>query len=130
MDAQELDVADQVSDAELEFDVLVQTHELVIRREVIAANRAVELGSQRFDQNLAATAGRDFEDSKRTTKDANVVFGMFDPSRHMKEDEKVFAGYDSCFRILHGSDHDLEAHDINLLNLINNLIGVLLTSLI
>lgn len=49
---------------------------------------------------------RDFEDSKRTTKDANIVFGMFDPMRHMREDEKIFAGYDitilkSWFRSLH-----------------------------
>lgn len=49
---------------------------------------------------------RDFEDSKRTTKDANVVFGLFDPMRHMKEDESVFMGYDitilkSWFRSLH-----------------------------
>ncbi len=49
---------------------------------------------------------RDFEDSKRTTKDANVVFGLFDPMRHMKPDETTFMGYDitilkSWFRSLH-----------------------------
>ncbi len=49
---------------------------------------------------------RDFEDSKRTTKDANVVFGLYDPMRHMKEDSKVFKGYDisilkSWFRSAH-----------------------------
>lgn len=53
---------------------------------------------------------RDFEDSKKPTKDANVVFGLFDPSRHMKEDEKSFAGYDieilrSWFRSLHLLKH-------------------------
>lgn len=49
---------------------------------------------------------RDFEDSKRTTKDANVVFGLFDPQRHLREEETMFAGYDisilkSWFRSLH-----------------------------
>lgn len=53
---------------------------------------------------------RDFEDTKRPTKDANVVFGIFDPSRHMREDEKKFAGYDiellkSWFRSLHLLKH-------------------------
>lgn len=53
---------------------------------------------------------RDFEDSKRTTKDANVVMGIFDPLRHMKEDESVFMGYDintlrSWFRSLHVLKH-------------------------
>lgn len=46
---------------------------------------------------------RDFEDSKRTTKDANVVFGLYDPQRFMKEE---FKGYDitilkSWFRSIH-----------------------------
>src|SRR6056297_1084748 len=70
MNAQELDVSDQVSDTELELDVLVQTHELVVRREVIAANRPVEFGSQRFDQNLAATTRRDLEDGKQVSSKA------------------------------------------------------------
>lgn len=53
---------------------------------------------------------RDFEDSKRTTKDANVVFGMFDPMRHMKPDESLFMGYNierlrSWFRSLHLLKH-------------------------
>jgi hypothetical protein len=53
---------------------------------------------------------RDFEDSKRTTKDANVVFGLFDPMRHMKPDESTFMGYDietlkSWFRSLHLLKH-------------------------
>lgn len=49
---------------------------------------------------------RDFEDSKRTTKDANVVFGLYDAQRHLKEDQAIFKGYDilqlkSWFRSLH-----------------------------
>lgn len=49
---------------------------------------------------------RDFEDSKRTTKDANVVFGLYDPQRHLKEGTTTFKGYDisilkSWFRSLH-----------------------------
>lgn len=53
---------------------------------------------------------RDFEDSKRTTKDANVVWGLFDPMRHMKSDESLFQGYDigilkSWFRSLHLLKH-------------------------
>lgn len=53
---------------------------------------------------------RDFEDSKRTTKDANVVFGLFEPMRHMRPDESLFMGYDisqlkSWFRSLHLIKH-------------------------
>lgn len=53
---------------------------------------------------------RDFEDSKRTTKDANVVFGLYDPVRHMKEDQTHFLGYDvvqlkSWIRTLHLLKH-------------------------
>jgi replicative DNA helicase len=53
---------------------------------------------------------RDFEDSKRTTKDANVVFGLFEPLRHMRPDESLFMGYDvtilkSWFRSLHLIKH-------------------------
>jgi replicative DNA helicase len=53
---------------------------------------------------------RDFEDSKRTTKDANVVFGLFEPIRHLKQDETLFMGYDigilkSWFRSLHLIKH-------------------------
>jgi replicative DNA helicase len=53
---------------------------------------------------------RDFEDSKRTTKDANVVFGLFEPMRHMRPDEQLFMGYDitilrSWFRSLHLLKH-------------------------
>jgi hypothetical protein len=49
---------------------------------------------------------RDFEDSKRTTKDANVVFGIYDAQRHLKEDQSLFKGYDisilrSWFRSIH-----------------------------
>lgn len=50
---------------------------------------------------------RDFEDSKRTTKDANIIFGLYDPMRHFKTDEYEFLGYDvgrqlrSWFRSLH-----------------------------
>lgn len=49
---------------------------------------------------------RDFEDSKRPVKDADVVVGLYDPSRHMKEEETVFRGYDiaqlrSWFRSAH-----------------------------
>lgn len=36
---------------------------------------------------------RDFEDSKRTTKDANIVVGLYDPVRHLKEDNDWFRGY-------------------------------------
>lgn len=53
---------------------------------------------------------RDFEDSKRPTKDANVVFGLFEPMRHMRQDESLFMGYDitqlrSWFRSLHLIKH-------------------------
>lgn len=49
---------------------------------------------------------RDFEDSKRTTKDANVVLGLYDAQRHLKEGTTLFRGYDitqlkSWFRSLH-----------------------------
>jgi replicative DNA helicase len=53
---------------------------------------------------------RDFEDSKRPVKDADVVIGLYDPSRHLKEDEIAFKGYDitllkSWFRSLHILKH-------------------------
>lgn len=37
---------------------------------------------------------RDFEDSKRTTKDASVVIGLYEPTRHMKDGNTTFLGYD------------------------------------
>lgn len=49
----------------------------------------------------------DFEDSKRTTKDANIVLGLYDPQIHLKETESNdFRGYDitilkSWFRALY-----------------------------
>lgn len=53
---------------------------------------------------------RDFEDSKRTTKDANIVCGLFDPMRHMKPEDTEFYGYDipilkSWFRSMHVLKH-------------------------
>lgn len=71
---------------------------------------------QQFNADISATDRRrygiktpllrDFEDSKRTTKDANIVVGLFDPTRHMSEDEEFFRGYDisvlrSWFRSAH-----------------------------
>lgn len=51
---------------------------------------------------------RDFEDSKRPVKDADIVIGLYDPMRHMKADaeHKRFMGYDigilkSWFRSAH-----------------------------
>lgn len=50
---------------------------------------------------------RDFEDSKRCTKDANVAIGLYDPIRHMNiDDNGIFLGYDimrlrSWFRTAH-----------------------------
>lgn len=40
---------------------------------------------------------RDFEDSKRPVKDADIVVGLYDPIRHMKQDEVLFHGYDIAF---------------------------------
>jgi len=71
---------------------------------------------QQFNADISATDRkrygvktpllRDFEDSKRTTKDAEVVIGLYDPSRHMTEEETTFKGYDiltlkSWFRSAH-----------------------------
>lgn len=74
---------------------------------------------QQFNADISATDRkrygvvtpllRDFEDSKRTTKDANIVCGLYDPQRHIVQEEgkeKVFKGYDieqlgSWFRSLH-----------------------------
>lgn len=49
---------------------------------------------------------RDFEDSKRPAKDADIVLGLYEPMRHMKEEETLFRGYDisilrSWFRSAH-----------------------------
>ena len=75
---------------------------------------------QQFNADISATDRsrfgvstpllRDFEDSKRTTKDANVVFGLYDPSRHLKDGKDTFKGYDitilkSWFRSLHLLKH-------------------------
>lgn len=71
---------------------------------------------QQFNADISATDRsrfgittpqlKDYEDSKRTTKDANVVLGLYDPSRHMKEENTFFRGYDIAkmkgfFRSLH-----------------------------
>jgi len=71
---------------------------------------------QQFNADISATDRkrygvktpllRDFEDSKRTTKDAEIVIGLYDPSRHMTEEDIAFKGYDiitlkSWFRSLH-----------------------------
>lgn len=52
----------------------------------------------------------DGEDSKRPSKDANIVLGLFEPLRHMKEDQTIFKGYDmnimqSWLRTLHILKH-------------------------
>jgi replicative DNA helicase len=38
--------------------------------------------TDRFKTNIKTPLLRDFEDSKRPTKDADIVLGLFDPSRH------------------------------------------------
>lgn len=48
----------------------------------------------------------DLEDSKRPSKDADIVLGLYDPIRHMSEDQSMFRGYDmtilkSWYRSLH-----------------------------
>lgn len=53
---------------------------------------------------------RDAEDSRRPGKDANIVLGLYEPIRHMKEDQTVFKGYDmnqlqSWLRTLHILKH-------------------------
>lgn len=63
-------------------------------------------GTDRKRYGITTPLLRDFEDSKRTTKDANVVFGLYDPMRHLKPEESIFKGYDilqlkSWFRSLH-----------------------------
>lgn len=54
-----------MSDAELQLDVLIQSHELVVCRKIVTPDRAVELLAERFHQNLAASTRRDFEDRKQ-----------------------------------------------------------------
>ena len=49
-----LDVADQMGDAELQLDVFVQTHVLLVRTPIVATDSAVEFFAQDVDQNLAA----------------------------------------------------------------------------
>jgi hypothetical protein len=53
---------------------------------------------------------RDFEDSKRPVKDADVVCGLYEPARHLRLDDVMFRGYDishlrSWFRSLHLLKH-------------------------
>lgn len=52
----------------------------------------------------------DGEDSKRPSKDADIVLGLFEPLRHMKDDQTLFKGYDmtqlqSWLRTLHILKH-------------------------
>ncbi len=54
-----------MSYAELQLDVLIQTHELPIGREVVAANDTLKFLSQCLDQHFAAATGRDLEDRKQ-----------------------------------------------------------------
>lgn len=42
-------------------------------------------GTERFKTNVTTPLLRDFEDSKRPTKDADIVIGLYDPVRHEKE---------------------------------------------
>lgn len=60
-------------------------------------------GTDRGRYGVRTPMLRDYEDSKRCTKDANVVVGLFDPMRHNMEE---FNGYNilvlkSWFRSLH-----------------------------
>lgn len=53
---------------------------------------------------------RDAEDSRRPGKDANIVLALYEPLRHMKEDQTIFKGYDmtimqSWLRTLHILKH-------------------------
>lgn len=53
---------------------------------------------------------RDAEDSRRTTKDSNIVLALYDPIPHMKEEQTIFKGYDisilkSWFKSLHILKH-------------------------
>lgn len=66
--------------------------------------------TQRRRYGVTTPQLRDFEDSKRTVKDANVVWGLYEPQRHLAKDEKTFRGYDleilkSWFRSLHLIKH-------------------------
>ncbi len=70
MDAQKLDVADQMRDAKLKLEVPVELHELALRREVVAADHSIKLCPERFDEDLAAATGRDFKDSKQVRSKA------------------------------------------------------------
>jgi len=71
---------------------------------------------QQFHGDLSTTERRrfgsvtpkltDFEDSKRPTKDADIVLGLYDPIRHLPEEQTTFRGYDmnqlrSWYRSLH-----------------------------
>jgi len=71
---------------------------------------------QQFHGDLSTTERRkhgsitpkltDLEDSKRPSKDADIVLGLYDPIRHMTEDQSMFRGYDmtilkSWYRSLH-----------------------------
>jgi len=53
---------------------------------------------------------RDAEDSRRTTKDSDIVLALYDPMAYLKEDNTIFMGYDisilkSWFKSLHILKH-------------------------
>lgn len=53
---------------------------------------------------------RDAEDSRRPTKDSNIVLALYDPIPHLKEENPIFMGYDisilkSWFKSLHILKH-------------------------
>ena len=112
-------VLDTINIAETEgTQVIKQTIDRISRCGVHFRNKCntTIVNIQQFNAEISATDRsrygiktpllRDFEDSKRPTKDANIVCGLFDPVRHMRDDEIMFGGYDmlqlnSWFRSLH-----------------------------
>jgi len=58
---QEFHVADQMSQAKLHEDVLIEPHVLAVGAEVVAAQNTVELRAQHIQQHVAATRRRDLE---------------------------------------------------------------------
>ncbi len=65
MVSQELYVANEMSQAELQQHVLIQSHVLAIGAEIVTAQHAVEFLAQNLEQHVTATRGRNLVDREK-----------------------------------------------------------------
>lgn len=115
-------VIDTINLAEVEDGGVKQAIDKMSRHAVLFRNKcrfffcflqqiSAEIAStDRSRYGITSPILRDAEDSRRPGKDANIVLGLYEPLRHMKEDQTMFKGYDmeqlqSWLRTLHILKH-------------------------